>query len=129
MLLFAHESNNRCKIMEDNKCSDMANGSWTYSSRCILLQEKLISGTSSWTISTTKVMPFKWPFNCLWWLQKKYIYENTSSLLCDNVLSQLLLICQWPCNNSVGHMICFQEGGLHLEWRVQDICCHYILLA
>ena len=56
-LLFSLNINNhRCKIVEQNNCSDMANCSWTYSSRCVSLQEELISTTCSWTASITKEM-------------------------------------------------------------------------
>ena len=38
VLLFPLNFNNhRCKIVEHNKCSDMTNCSWTYSSRCVSL--------------------------------------------------------------------------------------------
>ena len=75
-LLLARSSNIWCKMVEHNKCSDMANCSWTYRSRRVLLWGDLISATFSWTASTTKMMPFKSPFNCLWLLQEKYIWEH-----------------------------------------------------
>ena len=68
-------------IVKHNKCSDMANCSWTFTSRRVLLWEELISATCSWTASTTKVMPFKLPFNCLLWQQKKHMYEISSTML------------------------------------------------
>ena len=79
-LLFALNINNhRCKIVEHNKCSDMANCSWTYSRRRVLLQEEIISASCSWTASITKEMPSELPFGCLW-LKKWNIYVNKNRM-------------------------------------------------
>ena len=79
-MLFALNTNNhRCKMVEHNKCSDMANCSWTYSSRMVLLKEELISATCSWTASTTKEMPSESQFRCLW-LRKWNIHANKNRM-------------------------------------------------
>ena len=79
-LLFAlNISNHRGKRVEHNKCSDMANCSWTYSSRMVLLKEELISATCSWTASTTKEVPSESQFRCLW-LRKWNIHANKNRM-------------------------------------------------
>ena len=64
-------NNHRYKIVQHNKCSDMANCSWIYNSRRVSLYKELISAACSWIGSITKEMPSESPFNCLW-LKKNF---------------------------------------------------------